>query len=146
VIRLARPLAALAVTAVIWGWAVGQYPYVLPPRLTIAAAAAPRATLVTELIVVASIAVLVTPSFALLFRLAAAGRLGEGQKQGEGEGDDVPAAKVPSRPQTTVGGHAQQATVRADSSANRWWSQLAAAVIVVLIAVRSRPRGRHRHG
>jgi cytochrome bd ubiquinol oxidase subunit II len=77
--RLIRPLAALAVAAVIWGWAIGQYPYLLPPRLTIARAAAPRATLVTELVVVAIIAVLVAPSFALLFRLAQSGKLGEAE-------------------------------------------------------------------
>ncbi len=39
--RLTRLLAALAVTAVIWGWALAQYPLLLPPRLTIQGAAAP---------------------------------------------------------------------------------------------------------
>ena len=68
--RLVRPFAGLAVAAVIWGWAVAQYPYLLPPRLTIAAAAAPDATEVTELVVVGIIVVLVIPSFVLLFRLA----------------------------------------------------------------------------
>jgi cytochrome d ubiquinol oxidase subunit II len=82
VIPLARPLAALAVAAVIWGWAVAQYPYLLPPRLTVAAAAAPSATLGTELVVVGVIAVLVAPSFALLFRLAQAGRLGGAEATG----------------------------------------------------------------
>jgi cytochrome d ubiquinol oxidase subunit II len=77
VVRLARPLAALAVTAVIWGWAISQYPYVLPSRLTIAASAAPRATLIAELVVVAVIVVVVAPSFALLFRLALADKLAE---------------------------------------------------------------------
>ncbi len=77
VTRLVRPLAALAVAAVIWGWAICQYPYLLPPRLTIAQAAAPRATLVTELVVVGIIVVLVAPSFALLFRLAQSGKLAE---------------------------------------------------------------------
>ena len=75
--RLVRPLAALAVAAVIWGWAISQYPHLLPPRLTIAAAAAPSGTLATELVVVGIIAVLVAPSFALLFRLASSGKLAE---------------------------------------------------------------------
>jgi cytochrome d ubiquinol oxidase subunit II len=75
--RLARPLAALAVAAVICGWAIAQYPDVLPPHATIAAAAAPAGTLVSEIIVVAVIAVLVVPSFALLFRLAQRGHLSE---------------------------------------------------------------------
>jgi len=73
---LARPAAALAVTAVVWGWAVAQYPYVLPPRLTIARASAPAATQATELVVVAIIIATVVPSFIVLFRLASGGRLG----------------------------------------------------------------------
>ena len=75
--RLVRPFAVLAVAAVIWGWAVAQYPYLLPPRLTIAAAAAPDATEVTELVVVGIIVVVVIPSFVLLFRLATSGQLGQ---------------------------------------------------------------------
>lgn len=77
VVRLGRPLAALAVAAVIWGWAISQYPYVLPPRLTIAETAAPHATLGAELVVVGIIVILVAPSFALLFRLATSNKLGE---------------------------------------------------------------------
>ena len=33
--------AAAAVTAVIWGWAVAQYPYLVPPTITIEDAKAP---------------------------------------------------------------------------------------------------------
>ena len=33
--RGARPLAVGAVVAVIWGWGVAQYPYLLPQTLTI---------------------------------------------------------------------------------------------------------------
>ena len=79
IVRPVRPLAALAVAAVIWGWAIAQYPHVLPPRLTIAAAAAPAATEAAELVVVGIIVVLVVPSFAVLFRLAQSGRLGEAE-------------------------------------------------------------------
>ena len=75
--RLIRLLAALAVTAVIWGWALAQYPLLLPPHLTIHDAAAPAAAGVTELVVVAIIVVLVGPSFALLYRLAQRGTLSE---------------------------------------------------------------------
>ena len=39
------PLAVGAVAAVIWGWGVAQWPYLLPETLTIADAAAPSATL-----------------------------------------------------------------------------------------------------
>lgn len=79
VVRLVRPLAAMAVAAVICGWAISQYPYVLPPWLTLASAAAPAATLASMLIVVGIIAVLVAPSFALLFWLAAGSKLGEAE-------------------------------------------------------------------
>jgi cytochrome bd ubiquinol oxidase subunit II len=75
--RLIRLLAALAVTAVIWGWALAQYPLLLPPRLTVHEAAAPAGAGVTELVVVAIIVVLVGPSFALLYRLAQRGTLSE---------------------------------------------------------------------
>jgi cytochrome bd ubiquinol oxidase subunit II len=39
--RSTRVLSAGAVAAVIWGWGVAQYPYLLPTRLTIADGAAP---------------------------------------------------------------------------------------------------------
>jgi cytochrome bd ubiquinol oxidase subunit II len=68
--RGARPLAVGAVTAVIWGWAVAQYPYLLPEKLTIADAAAPSDVL-TGLLIVAGIAVVVVlPALGLLFTLA----------------------------------------------------------------------------
>jgi len=75
--RLIRLLAALAVSAVIWGWALAQYPLLLPPHLTIHEAAAPAGAGVAELVVVAIIVVLVGPSFALLYRLAQRGTLSE---------------------------------------------------------------------
>ena len=37
--RGARPLAVGAVVAVVWGWGVAQYPYLLPEKLKIAQAA-----------------------------------------------------------------------------------------------------------
>ena len=67
--RGARVLAAGAVACVIWAWGVAQHPYLLPQKLTIAAAAAPSATL-TSLLVVFAVAVLVVlPSLGLLFTL-----------------------------------------------------------------------------
>jgi cytochrome d ubiquinol oxidase subunit II len=67
--RGARPLAIGAVAAVIWGWGVAQNPYLLPPKLTIADAAAPSATLTSVLIVFGVAVVLVLPSIGLLFTL-----------------------------------------------------------------------------
>ena len=65
----ARAAAGLAVTAVIWGWAAAQYPWMLPPELTIAQAAAPRTTLVAMLVSLIVGAVLLIPSLGLLFTL-----------------------------------------------------------------------------
>jgi cytochrome d ubiquinol oxidase subunit II len=47
---LARVAAAAAVTAVVWGWAAAQYPYLLIPQMTIEGAAAGRATLLAMLV------------------------------------------------------------------------------------------------
>jgi cytochrome d ubiquinol oxidase subunit II len=68
--RGARPLAAGAVAAVIWGWGVAQHPYLLPQDLTIAQAAAPGPTLTSVLIVFGAAIVLVLPAIGLLFTLA----------------------------------------------------------------------------
>jgi cytochrome d ubiquinol oxidase subunit II len=65
-----RPLAAGAVVAVIWGWGVAQFPYLLPTSLRIDQAAAPDPTLVTVFIVFAVAAVLVLPSLGLLYTLS----------------------------------------------------------------------------
>ena len=46
-----RPLAAGAVVAVIWGWGVAQFPYLLPTSLKIGQAAAPGPTLDAVLVV-----------------------------------------------------------------------------------------------
>jgi len=67
--RGTRLLAVGAVAAVIWGWGVAQYPYLLPQKLTIADAAAPSSTL-TGVLIVFSVAVLVVlPAIGLLFIL-----------------------------------------------------------------------------
>jgi cytochrome d ubiquinol oxidase subunit II len=84
----ARYSAALAVAAIIAGWALGQEPTVLP-GLTIEQAAAPHDTLVAVVVAIVGGAVILFPSLALLFRLALGGRLGHGA--------DEPAALSPGR-------------------------------------------------
>jgi cytochrome bd ubiquinol oxidase subunit II len=72
--ELARVTAALAVAAVVVGWAAGQAPRFLP-GLTVAQAAAGRSTLVALIIAVVCGAVVLVPSLALLFTLYLRGRL-----------------------------------------------------------------------
>jgi cytochrome d ubiquinol oxidase subunit II len=67
---LLRPLAALAVIAVIWGWFVAQFPYLLPTTMTISEAAAPDATLSAVFVVFGIAVVLVLPALFLLYFLA----------------------------------------------------------------------------
>jgi cytochrome bd ubiquinol oxidase subunit II len=67
--RGARQLAVGAVVAVIWGWGVAQFPYLLPERLTISDGAAPDATLTGVLIVFGAAVVLVLPALAFLYTL-----------------------------------------------------------------------------
>jgi cytochrome d ubiquinol oxidase subunit II len=77
--RGARPLAVGAVVAVIWGWGVAQYPYLLPTELKISDGAAPSATLNGVLIVFGVAVVLVLPAIALLFTLTQRGLIEEGE-------------------------------------------------------------------
>jgi cytochrome bd ubiquinol oxidase subunit II len=65
----ARLTASLAVTAVIWGWGAGQYPYLLLPDLTVEEAAASTTTLVSLIVVIAVGAVVLVPSLVYLYVL-----------------------------------------------------------------------------
>ena len=65
-----RPVtAAVAVAAVIWGWAVAQYPRMLQPNLTIAQAVATRPVLMATLICLSVGSALLVPSLAWLYLL-----------------------------------------------------------------------------
>jgi cytochrome d ubiquinol oxidase subunit II len=66
---LARFFAASAVGAVVAGWGVGQYPWILVDEVTIEDAAGARATLVALLVVVALAGVIVLPALVYLLRL-----------------------------------------------------------------------------
>jgi cytochrome d ubiquinol oxidase subunit II len=65
-----RPLAVAAVVAVIWGWGVAQFPYLLPTSLTIGQSAAPDPTLDALLVVFAVAVVVVLPALGLLYWLS----------------------------------------------------------------------------
>jgi cytochrome bd ubiquinol oxidase subunit II len=65
-----RPLAVGAVVAVVWGWGVAQFPYLLPTSLKITQSAAPHQTLAAILVVFIAAAVIVLPALALLYWLS----------------------------------------------------------------------------
>lgn len=67
--RLARIAAGAQVTLILWGWALGQYPYLVPPDLDISSAAAPAATLRLVLAGVGVGALILVPSLVYLFRV-----------------------------------------------------------------------------
>jgi cytochrome d ubiquinol oxidase subunit II len=72
-----RPLAAGAVVAVIWGWGVAQFPYLLPTSLRIGESAAPHQTLGAVLVVFIAAVVIVLPALGLLYWLSQRELLGE---------------------------------------------------------------------
>jgi cytochrome d ubiquinol oxidase subunit II len=73
--RLLQLLAVAAVTAVIAGWGVAQYPYLLGTHLQISQGAAPDATLLALTVVAGVALVFVVPAFALLLYLQQRGHL-----------------------------------------------------------------------
>jgi cytochrome bd ubiquinol oxidase subunit II len=81
----ARYGAALAVAAVVAGWALGQWPTILP-GLSVSQAAAPHDTLVAVVVAVLAGGAILFPSLALLLRLTLTGRL-----QGAEAGAQEPA-------------------------------------------------------
>ena len=70
--QLAWLSAAVAVAAIVAGWAAAQRPTVLP-RLTLHDAAASRATLVAVIVAVVAGGLILAPSLGLLFRLVLTG-------------------------------------------------------------------------
>jgi cytochrome d ubiquinol oxidase subunit II len=89
----ARYTAALAVAAVIAGWALGQSPYLLP-GLTIEHAAASRNTLIALIVAVVAGGIILFPSLVVLFRLTLGGSLAAGESAADApvERHPVPVA------------------------------------------------------
>jgi cytochrome d ubiquinol oxidase subunit II len=102
---LTRVIAALGVAAVVWGWGVAQYPVLLPGTpVTLANAGAPPATLFALIAIFIAAALLVGPSFALLFTMQSRRLLGPGEQGtlsaavGAGHTGQPPAAHHDRRP------------------------------------------------
>ena len=106
---VARAIAALGVGAVIWGWGVAQYPMLLPrTNVTLSNAGAPHATLVAIIVLAVVAALLVGPSFALLFTLQGRGLLQAGE---------VPRHESPADDETAT---AEPGAAPARTSGRRW--------------------------
>jgi cytochrome d ubiquinol oxidase subunit II len=67
--HLARVAVGLQVSLIVWGWAISQYPYLVPPDLSIPGAAAPASTLRLVLIALGLGIVVLLPSLLYLFRV-----------------------------------------------------------------------------
>ena len=91
----ARYTAALAVAAIIAGWALAQQPSLLP-GLTVRQAAAPHETLVAIIIAVLAGGAILFPSLGLLFKLTLSGQLDHGAKPGRAQIIPVKAVLLPS--------------------------------------------------
>ncbi len=71
--RAARVAAALQVSFIFWGWVASQYPYLVPPDITVSSAAAPAVTLRLTLGALAAGALVLVPSMLYLFRVFKSG-------------------------------------------------------------------------
>lgn len=71
--HLARVAVGAQVSLIVWGWALAQYPYLIPPDLTIRGAAAPEPTLRVILVALGLGAAVLLPSLVYLFRVFKAG-------------------------------------------------------------------------
>jgi cytochrome d ubiquinol oxidase subunit II len=89
----ARYVAALAVAAVIAGWAFARYP-VLLPGLSVSHAAAPHDTLVAIVVAVLAGGAILFPSLGLLFALLLRGHLGEAGSAARAEGPGAGAQRA----------------------------------------------------
>jgi cytochrome bd ubiquinol oxidase subunit II len=130
-----RVLAALGVAAVVWGWGVAQYPVVLPGTpVTLTNAGAPHATLVAIVVLFVAVAVIIGPSFGLLFWL-------HGRQLLETEGGAaIPAARLGDASQHALAAGAGPGSAAQPGSASRALAVGLAATAAVVRALRRRRR------
>lgn len=93
---LARASSALAVVAVIVGWALAQSPYFLPGELTLEEAAASDAALTGVLVTTGIAAVILVPSLWYLYRLVLRGTLDQDFEPLDQRFGPAPAMDEPS--------------------------------------------------
>ncbi len=104
--ELARYCAALAVAAIVAGWALAQSPHLLP-GLTVRQAAAPHDTQVAVLVAILAGGAILLPSLVTLFRLQIGGRLGYGGGEPQTAGGEPQTAGGEPQP----AGRAQRAPI-----------------------------------
>ena len=121
---LARLTAALAVAAVVAGWAAAQAPRFLP-GLTVTQAAAGRSTLVALIIAVACGSVVLIPSLALLFTLFLRGRLDTPESHDPVHPESAPAEAAAASPAA----ESLSGTALAASPARLWGGAAAAGLV-----------------
>ena len=92
---LARVTAVVAVAAVVSGWGIAQYPWMLVDQVTIDDAAGAPATLRGLLVVVGLAAVTVVPALAYLFRLTQSQEWSEGPDHGPAATPCMDHARAP---------------------------------------------------
>jgi cytochrome bd ubiquinol oxidase subunit II len=126
---LARLTAALAVAAVVVGWAAAQAPRFLP-GMTVTQAAAGSSTIVALIIAVACGLVVLVPSLALLYTLFLRGRLDTPESHAAGEAPVAPAGEMraASAPQAAELRRPGVAG-RARGAAGRWGTAAVAGLV-----------------
>jgi len=103
-VRGTRVLAAGAVVALLAGWGVAQYPFILPGTLTIADAAGAPRTMGWLFVVFLIAGVTAVPALVLLFVLDQRNRLQEGAQEGVPGGAVVAGERRPPRHRVVVVG------------------------------------------
>jgi len=92
--RFARAAVAAQAVLVLWGWALAQRPYLVPPDMTVQGAAAPPRTLALTLGALAVGAVVLVPSLWYLFAVFKSGapgrRAGSGSRRAAAPGPPAP--------------------------------------------------------
>jgi cytochrome d ubiquinol oxidase subunit II len=71
--RAARVAAVVELSLIVWGWALGQFPFLVPPDMTVQSAAAPASTLRVLLLALLVGAAVLAPSLRYLFKVFKAG-------------------------------------------------------------------------
>jgi len=81
--RAARIAVGAEASLILWGWAASEFPYLIPPHVTIQGAAAPRTTLITLLWALGLGLVILIPSLRYLLRHFTAGTIPPSPEAGD---------------------------------------------------------------